>query len=77
MSDFLSRIVCAKNTWKSSATATEEIPKWKLWFFYKKQQNIISVKSKKLDRICLVEKLKSFMAATKYFYLTTASSNER
>ena len=25
--EFLSRIACAKNTWKSSATATEEIPK--------------------------------------------------
>ena len=25
--DFLRQIVCAKNTWKSSATATKEIPK--------------------------------------------------
>ena len=28
--DFLSRVVCAKNTWKSSATAAKEIPKGNL-----------------------------------------------
>ena len=43
--DFLSRIAFAKNTWKSSATATEEIPKGELSFPYKKHEEIICVKS--------------------------------
>ena len=31
----------------------------------------------KLDRICLVEKLKTFMAAAKCFHLAKASSHDR
>ena len=44
---------------------------------YKKQQKIICVKAKNLDRIdiCLAEKLKSVMA-TKCFHLATSSYNE-
>ena len=76
--DFLSRIVCAKNTWKSSATATKEIPKGELSFVTRNSTRFFVSKAKHvIDRICLVEKLKSFMAATKCFHLTTASSNER
>ena len=30
--DYLSRIVCAKSTWKSSATAIKEIPKGEISF---------------------------------------------
>ena len=43
--DCLSRIVCAKNTWKSSATATREIPKGELSFLTRKLQEITCVKS--------------------------------
>ena len=37
--DFLSRIVCAKNTWKSSATATKEIAKEELSFLQETARN--------------------------------------
>ena len=59
-----------KNTWKSSTTATKDIPKGELRFFQETAKDYF-------DRICLVQKLKSFMAATECFHLVTASSNER
>ena len=40
--DFLSRIVCAKNTWKSSATATKEIPKGELSFLTRNSKRFVS-----------------------------------
>ena len=44
-----------------------------------KQQKIICVKAKNLDRIdiCLAEKLKSVDMATKCFHLVTSSYNGR
>ena len=46
--DFLSRIVCAKNTWKSSATATKEIPKGKLSFLTRISKRLFASKAKNL-----------------------------
>ena len=45
--DYLSRVVCVKNTWKSSAAAIKEITKGEFFVSYKKQQKIVCVKSSK------------------------------
>ena len=73
---FLSRIVSAKNTWKSSAMASKEIVKGELSVITRNSKRLLASKDK-LNRICLVENMKTFMAATKCFHLTTASFNER
>ena len=46
--DFLSRIVCAKNTWKSSATDTKEIPKGELSFLTRNSKRLLVSKTKTL-----------------------------
>ena len=46
--DCLSRIVCAKNTWKSSATATREIPKGELSFLTRNCKRLLVSKAKNL-----------------------------
>ena len=43
--DFLSWIVCGKNTWKSSATATKEIPKVELSFFTRNSKRLFVSKA--------------------------------
>ena len=73
--DFLSQIVCAKNTWKSSATATKEIPKGELCFLQETARDYLCQKLE--SQICLVEKLQSFIAKTKFFHLAMASFNEQ
>ena len=49
-----------------------EIAKGELWFLTRTSKRLFVSKAKKHDRICLVDKLKSFMAATKCFHLATA-----
>ena len=46
--DFLSRIVCAKKNWKSSATATKEIPKGELPFLTRNSKRLLVSKTKTL-----------------------------
>ena len=43
--DFLSRIVCAKRTWKSSPTATKEIPKGELSFLTRNRKRLFVSKA--------------------------------
>ena len=48
--DFLSWIICVKNTWKSSATATKEIPKGELSFLTSNSKRLFVWKAKILIR---------------------------
>ena len=70
-----SQFVCAKSTWKSSAAAIKEIPKGEFSCLTRNSKTLFVSKAKNLDRICLVEKLKSVMA-TKCFHLATSSFYE-
>ena len=60
-----------------NATAMKEMPKGELPFLTRNRKRKFVSKAKNLMRICVVEKLKSFMDAAKCFHLGTASSNER
>ena len=73
---FSSRIVRAKNTWKSSAAAIKQIRKGEFSFLRRKSNRLFVSIAKNLVRICLVEKLKSLMA-TNCFHLASTSSNKR
>ena len=73
--DFLIQNVCAKNTWKSSATATKEIPKGEISFLQETARDYLCQELKTWSDI-FGRKLKTFMAATKWFHLATASFNE-
>ena len=44
--DFLSRVVCARDTWKSSATPTKEIPKGELSFLTRNSKRLLVSKTK-------------------------------
>ena len=44
--DFLSQTVCAKNTWKSSATATKEILKGELSFLTRNSKRLLVSKAR-------------------------------
>ena len=65
--DSLSRVLCTKNTWKSSAAAGKEILKG--WFWCPSQETAKDYLCQKLKTwiglvlFCLVEKLKSAMAS--------------
>ena len=48
--DFVSRIVCAKSTWKSSATAIKEIPKGEFSFLARKSKRLFVSKANNLIR---------------------------
>ena len=63
---FFSRIVWAKNIWKSSATATKEIPKGELSFLTSnsKTLQLFVSKAKILDRILRCEKGELFALRT-------------
>ena len=54
-----------------------ESAKGELWFLTRNSKKLFVSKTKKHDRICLVDKLKSFMAATKWLHLATAGLFQR
>ena len=64
----LTRIVRAKNTWKSSATAIKEIPKGELSFPARNSKRLFVSKAKTFIGFGKLKSIK-FLATTKYFHL--------
>ena len=74
---FLSRVICAKNAWKSSAIARNEILKREFSYLTRNSKRLFLSNDKNLYRIqCLVRKLKSFIA-NNLVRFDAASSRER